>query len=503
MRLVFAVIFISLIDEISSAAISPSKAASYLEKFGYAAPPSYRRSAGNRMSSSYLEEALRAFQEFSDLPITGKLDEATLTKMDEKRCGNPDMTGTVNAKRKKRYALKGGKWDHKQLTYKFINYPTKLSVSQSESEIRTAFQWWEDNSSLRFSKVTKGEHADIEIMFAVGDHGDWDSFDGPGHTLAHAYFPVFGGNVHFDEAEPWSISSASGVKLGTVAAHEFGHSLGLSHSDVTTALMAPFYSPNTKGLHSDDIQALAVQELYGKSLEKTDTVTQSPVPTTGKTEQTNTKVPPISSCNGRRFDAITRLNNGSTYAFQGEMFWRLNDKNADKGFPASIRTVWGISGKVDAALTFNGNTDIFQGHILHRFRNGIRIQTSNISSIYRNIPSFVDAAFEWSGNGKIYFIKGQKYWRYNPSRGAVAFGYPKSLSVWGGLPKHIDSAMKWKGKTYFFENGQYYRFADYKMHVASSTESPYPRRADERWLGCRGNALMTGLAQNQKRTVKT
>lgn len=58
-----------------------------------------------------------------------------------------------------------------------------------------------------------------------------------------------------------------GYNLFTVAAHELGHSLGLSHSRDSTALMYPkykFINAATYTLPRDD--TLGIQALYGESL---------------------------------------------------------------------------------------------------------------------------------------------------------------------------------------------------------------------------------------------
>lgn len=56
----------------------------------------------------------------------------------------------------------------------------------------------------------------------------------------------------------------SGTSLFLVAAHEFGHSLGLSHSSVEGALMYPWYQGLKPNFELPDDDKHGIQQMYGK-----------------------------------------------------------------------------------------------------------------------------------------------------------------------------------------------------------------------------------------------
>ena len=72
------------------------------------------------------------------------------------------------------------------------------------------------------------------------------------------------GDAHFDDDERFTTGTSDGINLDWVAVHEFGHSLGLEHSNVRESIMYPWYKgyfPNIE-LTEDDI--LGIQALYGR-----------------------------------------------------------------------------------------------------------------------------------------------------------------------------------------------------------------------------------------------
>jgi len=462
---------------------SDTDAVDYLTQFGYIP----KNVDGTRpfVDTSILNEAVKDFQNFAGLDPTGNLDSETKELMKTPRCGKEDRLAN--------FVLQGSSWPKKSLTYRILSYPTANGISRRDVDLETrkAFNMWQDVSGLSFDE-TSSNSADIKISFSKGKHGDGNPFDGKGGVLAHAFFPRFGGDAHFDDDESWSVKPFVGNQILNTLTHEFGHSLGLSHSRVPGAIMAPFYKgwdPNLK-LGDDDIKG--IQKLYGRN---------NGSPGTPVTPRAPSPNPPYQPPNnpdrrpkfhdpdlcGSKLDAAVQTTDGVSYVFSGDSYWKLTkDSVADYG--QKISSDWpGLPNNIDAAVTWQKNrvTYFFKGDQYWRFtgRSPSSGYPKDISA-WGGIPANIDAAFAWGRNEDLYFFKGSQYWKYDTSSGTIPSDYPRSISIWNDVPQGIEAAFKWSnGKTYVFKCGEYWKL-DGDTEAVDRSNPPYPRYAGKWWFGC-------------------
>jgi len=495
MRGAVCLVIVSIIySQAVTADSSETQALLYLQKYGYV---ENRDGTGALLSEEgvqkQLKKAVRDFQAFAGLNQTGELDPVTVELMGTPRCGVNDIIGHgATARRKKRYVLQGSRWRVNHLTYRITRYPSTARLSKREVDETTAkaFNTWQEATGLTFEHRPSGS-VHIEIRFEKYEHGDGDPFDGPGGTLAHAYFPQYGGDVHVDDTEYWTINSYRGTNLLQTMTHELGHSLGLSHSDVRTAIMAPFYRGWNPFMKLDEDDKRAIQSLYGKKSNKPPP-RQRPISPALPSSPAGGSFQPVgtSICSNPNINAIVKTGNGNSYIFRGDSYWKLTADSVAPGYPRKIAQDWpGLPNDLDAAFTWSktGASYFFKGGQYWKFTNmaASRGYPKPISKGFPGIPVSVDTAFVWGGNGKVYFFKGGDYWKFDPERKPHVRedSYPKKISSWD-LPSGIDAALQWNnGRTYFFKKGQYWRFNDREFTIDRANPA-FPRAASQWWFGC-------------------
>ncbi|XP_071180545.1 stromelysin-1-like [Mytilus edulis] len=461
---------------------------SYLEQFGYmSSAKSFKLH-----STSERIEALKSFQKFNNLPITGKLDQDTIHKMNTPRCGVPDMEPSSDGLPKP-YKT-GPKWTKKNLSWRVTNFSDRLSNSVLKSEIARALKAWSDVADLSFTEVSSGE--DIKIKFVTGSHGDNDPFDGEGGVLAHAFYPQ-NGDAHFDDGELWVVNK-TGTDLFIVAAHEFGHSLGLDHSENDDALMAPYYTgyiPNYQ-LHPDDIAGIRSQYGEQQNPSPTDPSPTDPLPTDAPRPTPGVTVtpPPVDNrpelCfNG--YEATIKNTNGEYLFFvkpkhvmmmTAESGLYRTDKTK-KVFKKSPR-------KVDGAFTLPDTNNIYliKGKKIYEFDSeGTRTRVLKIKKEKgrKILPEKTRAAFAVSEN-QVYMLGDSMVWQLDLSTLTISSESIKLLSEeFPGLPSGTEAAMLYDTQTvYFFKSNMYYSF---DLQTNTLNGGPYDAASEFIKNGCELN----------------
>ncbi|XP_008106258.2 matrix metalloproteinase-20 [Anolis carolinensis] len=399
----------------------------YLDKYY---TPQEGHHVGEITSGDSMTKKVQQMQAFFGLRVTGKLDYSTMDVIKRPRCGVPDIAN---------YRLFPGepKWKKNTLTYRVKKYTPSLSHAEVDKAVEMGLKAWSAAAPLNFVKTTSGE-ADIMISFENGDHGDSYPFDGPRGTLAHAFAPGegLGGDTHFDNAEKWTMGM-NGFNLFTVAAHEFGHALGLAHSADPSALMYPTYKyQHPFGFHLPKDDVKGIQALYGSRLtgSRAPQVPHLPVP--------KPPAPTIPDhCDSSfSFDAVTMLGKELLF-FKDRLFWRRETQLKASVQPLSIR------------------------------------------GSFPQLMSNVDAAYEVPNRGVAYFFKGPHYWTTHgfqflgPPRTIADFGFPRNVL-------HIDAAVHLKDekKTLFFVGDEYYSFDEVKRKM----ENDFPKSIEDEFSGING-----------------
>lgn len=500
-----------------------SRAVDWLSRYGYLPPPDPRTS--KLQTREGIEKAIRVMQRFGGVPETGVLDSATFKLMSTPRCSLPDIVGGEDMlrrkrRRRKRYALTGLKWDKTDLTWSVHSYPSSstsptLNRASVDNILSHAFKAWSDAAPLRFSRLAvnrggAGPEGDIRVSFSSLLHNDGYPFDGQGGTLAHAFFPTGGdiaGDTHFDDHEIWSYGGDGGTTdLFTVAVHEFGHALGLSHSSSDPSIMRPYYQGpvgDIANFRLDLDDKLAIQQLYGvKGGGKPggDDPDLPRLPSPPPPRPTQHSDPSFNErCQGG-FDAVANIR-GEVFFFRGAHFWRTQQDRSLVSFkPALIKNFWmGLpqgTNKIDAVYERKSDSSIvfFIGSQYWVFKDTQAMQgyprplsdwgmkTSN-----GNYVEKVDAAFVWAHNGKTYLFSGGEFWRFDESRKGEQrpshpeSGYPRGNSLWAGVPPDMDDIISWgAGDAYFFKDNHYWVLLNGGLNQGEIT----PKSIGVDWLKC-------------------
>jgi hypothetical protein len=233
----------------------------YLERYGYLSDEERAASEDGRLAAP-TSVALRRFQRFARLRVTGTLTMETLKLMRQPRCPvadlEPEDLGGPGIEDSDPFVFSGDTWDVRNLRW-FLQTGTP-DIADEAAAIQRAFDSWAAQVPLTFTRVITATDADFVVSWETGDHGDGSPFDGSGsggfNIFAHAFYPE-DGRIHFDEAETWGHTHGGGtVDLESVALHEIGHAIGLRHSGLSDAVMYFAINSQRRQLHEADIRGI-------------------------------------------------------------------------------------------------------------------------------------------------------------------------------------------------------------------------------------------------------
>jgi hypothetical protein len=144
----------------------------------------------------------------------------------------------------------------------FNSHPGWTTATWQKQILRAA-QSWAQQTNINFALASDSGANEGTGDYQQGDPTMGDiriggyNFGTGNNALAMAELPApannysVAGDIQFNTAQPFNVGST--YDLFTVAAHEFGHALGMDHSSSATAVMYATYNTVKNGLSSDDV----------------------------------------------------------------------------------------------------------------------------------------------------------------------------------------------------------------------------------------------------------
>ncbi|XP_053695484.1 72 kDa type IV collagenase-like [Sabethes cyaneus] len=152
----------------------------------------------------------------------------------------------------------------------------------------------------------------------------------------------------------------------------------------------------------------------------------------------NTSGPKL--CSLSKIDAAIDDEDGNIFVLAGNYYYNANQSRSTGQL---ISTKWpGLPGNIDAAFRYtDGRSYFFKGDKYWRFK-GSRLDVGHprlIRKGFPGLPNDVDALMV-DGDGDIYAFRGSQYWTYDPKARKVSSNTPNSIKVLG-LPSNVDAAV--------------------------------------------------------------
>uniref|UniRef100_A0A0K0FJW9 FI21212p1 (inferred by orthology to a D. melanogaster protein) n=1 Tax=Strongyloides venezuelensis TaxID=75913 RepID=A0A0K0FJW9_STRVS len=516
--------------------IGEDEAIEFFHRYGYLKSGKLKDKKEN-IKRRRLRRAIVKFQKFVGLNRTGYLDNDTTKMIRKSRCGNKDI---YRKGRGRRYVFEGSHWGKINISWTITQHSSKFPRHLVYRTLTRAFGVWQKDTPLTFL-YSKNEPADIKVGFYKRQHGDDEEFDGPGGILGHGYFPRYGGEVHFDDDEYFSVNhQRQGISLFSTAVHEIGHSLGLKHSYRIDSIMRPFYhlSPlRYLKLGRDDIEGIF--HIYGKYVKlsknykhnnindrnnynsnrlpfvvnrKTDLSNNNDLPKTQYSYQSEKKVKqeinnhptilnintphmrrrPPNLCRDSSIDAIVELLNETVLVFKDSWMFHIENSKIIPSKTKRISDFWpSITGKIDSiTMDSNGDFYMFQKNKYWIIDRNFGIRKNYPNYISRGIPNLgsdsVDAVFHFYLNDLPYIFKNDTYWIFKSNQRHPSVKKPIS-SIFKNcgtckIPLNIDAAFSSSnGLSYIFVGKEYYRLQNkHPLRIANG----FPQDNAKHFFGC-------------------